>query len=179
MSGPAPARRLVVSVVAGAAALTLAACGSSSPSGGGSGGSGSASSTPGTSSGAAPDAKTTAAIKNAFEKFFAPDTPENVSLSLLQDGAEFKATIEQQAKSSLAQKSSAKVSKITMQSASVAKVVFSIYVNGSAALPNQPGYAVRIGGVWKVAGKTFCDLLTLEGSAPPACKTAKATALPS
>ena len=177
MPGHAPARRAVLALLAGVAAFTMAACGSSS-SGSHSGSTG-AHGTPASSGGSAPDAATAGAIRNAYEKFFAPNTPEAISLSLLQDGQAFKATVEAQAKGGLAQKSSAKVSKITMQSKSVAKVVFTIYVNGSAALPNQPGFAVKIDGTWKVSGKTFCDLLTLEGSPAPACKTPKATAFPS
>lgn len=177
MPGLAPARRAALALLAGVVAFSMAACGSSS-SGNNSGTTG-AHRTPASSGGAAPDAATATAIRTAYEKFFAPNTPENVSLGLLQDGQEFKSTVEAQAKGSLAQKSSAKVSKITMQSSTVAKVVFTIYVNGSAALPNQPGFAVKIDGVWKVSGKTFCDLLTLQGSPAPPCKTAKATAFPS
>lgn len=179
--------RLASTAAATLVALALAACGSStgsthhpatsssSPppstasSGGGSGSSG---------SGTVPDAATVAAIKNAYAKFFAPNTPENVSLGLLQDGPAFKATIEAQAKGSMAQKSSAKVSKVTLQSANVASVLFTISVNGQPALPNQPGLAIRENGTWKVAGKTFCTLLTLQGTAPSACQTAAATSVP-
>jgi hypothetical protein len=177
MSGLAPARRAALALLAGVATFSVAACGSSS-SGKTSGTSG-AHSTPGSSTGSTPDAKTAAAIRTAYEKFFAPDTPEEVSLGLLQDGQAFKSTVEAQAKGSLAQKSSATVSKIELQSPTVAKVVFSILINGSAALPNQPGFAVKIDGTWKVSGKTFCDLLKLEGSPAPACNTPEATAFPS
>lgn len=179
MSGLATGGRAGAAALAGVLALGLTACGSSSPAPQHkSSSNSSASSTAAAAGGSTPDATADAAIRTAYEKFFAPDTPEDVSLGLLQDGQAFKATIEQQAKGSMASQSSVKVSSVTMQSADVAKVVFTIYLNGSAALPNQPGYAVKIDGTWKVAGQTFCALLTLENSAPPACKTPQATALP-
>lgn len=124
------------------------------------------------------DAATVAAVKNAYAKFFAPGTPESVSLSLLQDGPAFKTAIDAQAKAPMAQKSSAKVSRVSMQSANVANVVFTIYVNGQPVLPNQSGVAVREAGVWKVAGQTFCTLLKLQGSPPATCMSAAATSLP-
>jgi hypothetical protein len=37
---------------------------------------------------------------------------------------------------------------------------------------------VRENGKWKVAAQTFCTLLVLEGTAPPACKDPAITALP-
>ncbi|MGH8960205.1 MAG: hypothetical protein ACRDWT_03215 [Jatrophihabitantaceae bacterium] len=124
------------------------------------------------------DAATVAAVKSAYAKFFDPKTPEATSLSLLQDGAAFKSAVQSQSKGSLAQNSAATVSKVTLQSPNTAKVVFTILVNGKAMLPDQPGYAVREGGTWKVAGQTFCGLLTLQGSPPPACKSPTATSLP-
>jgi hypothetical protein len=118
-----------------------------------------------------PDAATVAAIKNAYAKFFAPDTPEQVSLGLLQNGAAFKATIEKQGQGNYAQKSSAKVSKVSLASADVAKVVYTIYVGDQPMLADQPGFAVRENGTWQVAEHTFCQLLTLENSAPAECQT--------
>lgn len=126
-----------------------------------------------TTSAAAPtaDAATVAAIKNAYAKFFAPDTPEQVSLGLLQNGAAFKATIEKQGQGGYAQKSSAKVTKVSLASADVANVVYTIYVGDQPMLADQPGYAVRENGTWQVAEHTFCQLLTLENSAPAECQT--------
>ena len=117
------------------------------------------------------DAGTVAAIKNAYAKFFAPDTPEQVSLGLLQNGAAFKATIEKQGQGNYAQKSSAKVSTVSLASPDVAKVVYTIYVGNQPMLADQPGYAVRENGTWQVAEHTFCQLLTLENSAPAECQT--------
>jgi len=58
-----------------------------------------------------------------------------------------------------------------VESATQAKVTYSILVGGAAALKNQPGVAVKQGGVWKVGDQSFCALLTLEnnGKAPTAC----------
>ncbi|HEU5266548.1 MAG TPA: hypothetical protein VFU35_07595 [Jatrophihabitans sp.] len=119
-----------------------------------------------------------AAIKAAYAKFFASSTPTQVSLGLLQNGPAFKAALDKQAASSLAQHAGARVSKVTLVSPNLADVVYTVTMNGSPVLPDQPGYAVRQGGTWKVAAKTFCALLTLQGGAPAACSSPSATALP-
>jgi hypothetical protein len=119
-----------------------------------------------------------AAIKTAYAKFFASSTPEQVSLGLLQNGPQFKTALDKQAATSLAQRAGAEVSKVTLVSPNLAQVVYTITMNGSPLLKDQPGYAVREGGTWKVAAKTFCALLTLQGDAPAACTSPAATALP-
>jgi len=161
--------RLAVAAAA-LAVLAAAGCSSSKP---GTEPSNTAGSTAGAGSPTAPsaDAATVAAIKNAYAKFFAPDTPEQVSLGLLQNGAAFKSTIEKQGQGDYAQKSSAKVTKVSLASADVATVVYTIYVGDQPMLADQPGYAVRENGTWQVAEHTFCQLLTLENSAPAECQT--------
>jgi hypothetical protein len=168
--------RGLLAIAAAALTVTTAAGCSSSKSGTGPSNTGTAPSatapattTPTTTPSA--DAATVAAIKNAYAKFFAPDTPEQVSLGLLQNGAAFKATIEKQGQGNYAQKSSAKVSKVSLASADVAKVVYTIYVGDQPMLADQPGFAVRENGTWQVAEHTFCQLLTLENSAPAECQT--------
>jgi hypothetical protein len=65
-----------------------------------------------------------------------------------------------------------------MQSAHVAKVTFTVTIDGSPMLPGASGYAVNDAGSWKMAATTFCELVTLEGTAPESCKDPKQTALP-
>lgn len=132
----------------------------------------------GAASGTPADAATTAAIKLAYTKFFSSDTPEGVSLGFLQDGQAFKAAVEAQAGGSMAKQASAQVSKVLMISPNSAQVTFTILLGTNPMLPNYKGYAVREGGTWKVAGKTFCELMTLQGQAAPACNTPAATSLP-
>lgn len=120
-----------------------------------------------------------AAIKNAYVMLFAPSTPIDTSVSLLQDGTEFRDTLVSEGKTTYAKQASVEVSKVTVTSANRATVTFSVLLNKSPILPNQTGYAVREGGHWKVAGATFCGLLTAQGNPPAACKKAVATTLPS
>jgi hypothetical protein len=180
-------QRVGAAAVATCAVVSLAACGSS----GGSGSSDTTGATTGASTsagtGATPtsaatggpaDAQTTAAVKNAYAKFFSPKTPENVSLGLLQDGPKFKAAIDQQASGSMAASASVQVSSVSLISPKTAKVSFTIYLNKQPMLKNQPGYAVNTNGTWQVSEYTFCGLLTLEGSAPAACKEPAATTVP-
>lgn len=130
----------------------------------------------GAASGSAADV---AAIKNAYISLFAPTTPLDTSVTLLQDGSEFRQTLDSESKTTYAKEASVSVSKVSVTSANRATVTFSVLLNKSPILPNQSGYAIREGGHWKVAGATFCALLTAQGNAPAACKKAVATTLPS
>jgi hypothetical protein len=103
--------------------------------------------------------------------FFNPKTPVAKRVSLLQNGSAFASIIKAQASSALASSATSSVNAVTVESPTQAKVTYSILVGGSPALKNQPGVAVRQGGVWKVGDQSFCALLTLEnnGKAPTAC----------
>jgi hypothetical protein len=109
--------------------------------------------------------------------FFNPKTPVATRINLLQDGSVFASVIKSQASGGLAATASAKVTSVTVQSATQAKVVYSILVSGQTALANQSGVAVYQDGTWKVGLASFCGLLTLENggktsSLPSACTTA-------
>ena len=163
-------------------AVTVAACGSSggsssgsSPSASASGPASSAASSAAPSS-AAPSASSgggsaASQIKANWVAFFNPKTPVAKRVSLLQNGSAFASIIQAQASSPLASSATSSVTAITVESATQAKVTYSILVGGSPALKNQPGVAVKQGGVWKVGDQSFCALLTLEnnGKAPTAC----------
>ena len=156
---------MVRGLTAASTALVLAACSSS-------GGAKHA----GTSNGSASEASTKAAITAAYTTFFNSTTTLAQSVASLQHGAAFRTTLEAEAKSSYAQKSSATVAAITLISPSVADVSFTIH--STISLPSK-GKAVREDGTWKVAAQTFCDLLTLERTAPAACKDPAVVGLPS
>ena len=172
--------------------LTVAACGSgggsssgSSPSASASSGASSAASGSGMASSAPSSAAPTSAapssgggsaadasqIKANWVAFFNPKTPVAKRVSLLQNGSTFASIIQAQASSPLASSATSSVNAVTVESATQAKVTYSILVGGTAALKNQPGVAVKQGGVWKVGDQSFCALLTLEnnGKAPTAC----------
>jgi hypothetical protein len=104
-----------------------------------------------------------AQIKANWEKFFAAATPVADRIALLQNGPQFAGVIEAQSKSPLAQGSSAKVTAVTVVSATKAKVTYSILLSGAVVLPDMKGEAVFDAGVWKVSAKSFQALLTLEG----------------
>lgn len=134
-----------------------------------------AASSPGAS---APSKADATAITKAFTTFFSSATPVDDSVAYLQDGAAFRDVLEQQAKTASAGKASATVSKVTLDSPDKASVVFTIRLAGAPVLPNTPGFAIREGGTWKVAGVTFCGLLQVQGSPPPVCSQPAATSLP-
>ncbi|MCU1659756.1 MAG: hypothetical protein JWO57_4412 [Pseudonocardiales bacterium] len=178
-SGGRPVRRTLSVVIAEFVVLTIASCSSSNTTA-------PTSSAPTSQSLAAPSSQAgtsassadVAAIKNAYAKFFDPNTSVAQSVALVQDGPAFRTTLEQQGNSTQAKGASATVSTVILQSPDTAKVTFTLSLNGSPVLKDTPGYAVREKAAWKVAGTTFCGLLTLNGAAPPACNTAAATALP-
>jgi hypothetical protein len=163
-------------------AMTVAACGSSGGSSSGSSPSASASgmtsSAAAAPTSAAPSASSgggsaadTSQIKANWVAFFNPKTPVAKRVSLLQNGSTFASIIKAQASSALASSATSSVTAVTVESPTQAKVTYSILVGGTAALKNQPGVAVKQGGVWKVGDQSFCALLTLEnnGKAPTAC----------
>ena len=109
--------------------------------------------------------------------FFSAKTSINQRINLLQDGSAFASTIKAQASSTLASSATASVTKVALESATQAKVTYSILVGGQPALANQSGVAVYQDGTWKVGLASFCGLLALENggktsSLPAACQTA-------
>jgi hypothetical protein len=166
-------------------AAALAGCSSSgngassSPAGATSAPGGTAS-TPGGGAPATANAATTKAITNAYEVFFDSRTTNAAAVAALQHGAKFRAAVVRESKSNYSkQRTTATVSAVRLQNPNIADVTFSIKVGGQTMLPNTHGFAVREDGKWKVAAQTFCNLLTLEGTAPATCKNASLTALPS
>jgi hypothetical protein len=165
-------RRLVAAVTS-CVALVVAGCSSSAQP--------AATSTPPASSAAAgrpADPATTAAVRRAYAAFFSSKASLAQSQAALQHGAAFTAAIREQGAGPHGQQSSASVSSVSLSSPDVADVQFSITSNGITALRDVPGKAVRENGTWKVAATTFCQLLSLEGSAPKACDDPSITALP-
>ena len=120
-----------------------------------------------------------AAVKLVYTKFFDPKTPLAVKPAMLQDGTAFVQAIKQQGSTAYAKGSSVSVSNVTLLSPNRASVTFSIIYGGKPVVANQGGWAVKEGGIWKVSGETFCGLVSLSGTTPAACMTAKATTLPS
>ena len=171
-----------------AAAAALTSCGSSgraASSAGSPNSDAASSSVPGpaatvatTASGTPANSATVAAVTAAFATFFDFRSTEAETESALQDGDRFAAVLTQQGAQSYAQKSSATVSSVTLISANTAKVTFSVLVGGTPLLPDAPGFAVRVGGRWRVAATTFCGLLALQGDKAAVCKDPSVTALP-
>lgn len=116
-------------------------------------------------------AATEAQIKHNWLEFFDPSTPPSTTVSLLQNGTRFAAVINAQAKSSFAKEASATVSAVKLTGPSSATVTYTLKLAGVPVpgVKNAHGTAVKTGGTWQVADASFCQLLKLEGSAPPGC----------
>jgi glucose/arabinose dehydrogenase len=177
------ARRITLApMLVVALALTVAACSSSSSS--------SAAASPSAASAPAAPASPVPASSSApsnggnsaavaqitanWEKFFSSSTPVAQKVTLLQNGSTFEAAIKAFANFPLASSLGAKVTNVTVNSATSATVTYSITTSsGSTLLTNQKGTAVYQDGVWKVGDASLCGLFKLipGGTVPSACSS--------
>src|SRR3984957_18830605 len=178
---PLVARRIILAPVLGLALiLAVAACSSSSSSSSSSAGASSppssapassapASSAPASSAPASSGNSAAAAqITANWEKFFNSSTPLSQRVALLQNGSSFSSAIDSFSKLPLANGIGAKVTGVTVTSATMA------IVSGSTTLlGGQSGTAVYQDGVWKVGDGSLCNLFKLipGGSVPAACNS--------
>jgi hypothetical protein len=179
---PLVARRIILAPVLGLAlALAVAACSSSSSS---SSSSAAASSAPASSAPAssAPASSAPASSGNSaaaaqitanWEKFFNSSTPLSQRVALLQNGSRFSSAIESFSQLPLANGIGAKVTGVTVTSATMATVTYSIVSGSTTLLGGQRGTAVYQGGTWKVGDASLCNLFKLipGGSVPAACSS--------
>ena len=165
-----------------ALALTAAACSSSSSSSASAPASSSsapaasspASSAAASSPGAGSSSAAVAQITANWEKFFSSSTPAAEKASLLQNGSKFATAVAAFAKLPLANGIGAKVTGVTVNSATSATVTYDITAGGTSLLSNQTGTAVYEGGIWKVGDASLCGLFKLipGGTVPSACNSA-------
>jgi purine-cytosine permease-like protein len=178
MRSPLVARRILMPAVGLALAAALAGCSSSSSSSATTSASntpteastpvGPATPVPATSSSASAVAEITA----NWEKFFNSSTPTAQRVALLQNGSTFATAIS--GLSGLVSKLGAKVTNVTLNSATTATVTYNLTAGGSSLLTGQSGTAVLENGVWKVGDASLCGLLKLVpgGTVPSACSSA-------
>ena len=141
-----------VAVVLGAA-LLLSACGSG---GGG-----------GTTVAKSPQAQ----IKAAYLGFFSADGTLHDHQLLLEDGTDARSPVQVVHFIGQPGSISATVSKVTLQGASKAKVIFSTHYS-IYNLNDRTGYAVLQDGKWKVASGTVCELVAIWNGIPwPPCNS--------
>lgn len=183
MRFPLVARRIILAPVLGLAlALAVTACSSSSSSSSSSTASSPVSSSAPVSSApvsSAPASSSSsgnsaavAQITANWEKFFSSSTPNSERVTLLQNGSAFAGAISGLA--SLVSNLGAKVTNVTLTSATMATVTYDLTSGGSSLLNNQTGTAVLQNGVWKVGDASLCGLIKLVpgGAVPSACSSA-------
>ena len=184
MRFPLVARRIILAPVLGLAlALAVSACSSSSSSSSSSAASSAAapagspsaivSSAPASSSSSGNSAAV-AQITTNWEKFFNASTPLSQRVALLQNGSSFSSAIDSFSKLPLANGIGAKVTGVTVNSATSATVTYSIVSGSTTLLGGQTGTAVYQDGMWKVGDASLCNLFKLipGGSVPAACSSA-------
>ena len=181
MRFPLVARRIILAPALGLAlALAVAACSSSSSSSSSSAPASSApaSSAPASSASSAPasagSSAAAAQITANWEKFFSASTPLSQRVALLQNGSSFSSAINAFSKLPLADGIGAKVTGVTVNSATSATVTYAIVSGSTTLLGGQTGTAVYEDGMWKVGDASLCNLFKLVpgGSVPAACNSA-------
>ena len=115
-----------------------------------------------------------AQITANWEKFFNAGTPAAEKAALLQNGSAFEPVIKALINFPLASGLGAKVTSVTVNSATTATVKYNLTANGQGLLTGQTGTAVLQGGTWKVGIASLCGLLKLVpgASVPAACSSA-------
>lgn len=185
MRFPLVARRIILAPVLGLAlALAVSACSSSSSSSSSSSASSATSSSAPVSSApvsSAPASSSSsgnsaavAEITTNWEKFFNASTPLSQRVALLENGSSFSSAINSFSKLPLAGGIGAKVTGVTVTSATMATVTYSIVSGSTTLLGGQTGTAVYQDGTWKVGDASLCNLFKLipGGSEPAACSSA-------
>jgi|GEM_PF-1393092 hypothetical protein len=118
-------------------------------------------------------AHATTEIRANWSAFFAPSTPAERKIALLEDGTKFAAIIRGQSSSALGKTVSAKVTSIQITSHTLAHVRYTISLAGKPVLTGATGTAVYQAKSWKVGDVSFCQLLDLEQVKTPACPVPK------
>jgi purine-cytosine permease-like protein len=175
MRFPLVARRIILApALCLALALAVAACSSSSSPSSSSAPASSApaSSAPATSSSSGNSAAA-AEITANWEKFFDSTTSLSERVALLQNGSTFSSAISALSKLPLASGIGAKVTSVTVNSATSATVTYNIVSGSSTLLTGQKGTAVYQDGTWKVGDASLCGLFKLVpgGTVPAACNS--------
>lgn len=176
--------RAAATVLGVAVAATLAGCSSSGgtpkssapPATHATTSSTSSSATP-SASGTPADPATERAVSTAYSTFFSATSSVARSQAVLQHGSAFHQVLESESNSSQSNSVNVQVTGVNLLRSDVALVTYTLDAGG-VKLPNARGYAVEEGGTWKVAARTFCNLLQLQNSAPAVCKDSSITALP-
>ena len=169
------ARRIAAPALGLALAATMAACSSSSsPATTSSSSAPASTSASATASSAASGSAAVAQITANWEKFFDASTPTADKVKLLQNGTVFEPAIKAFASFPLASGIAAKVTSVTINSATKAAVTYNLTAaGGSALLSGQKGVAVYQDGTWKVGDASLCGLFRLipGGTIPAACNS--------
>jgi len=183
MRFPLVARRIILApALVLALALAVTACSSSSSSSSSSAPSSSATATSApagspsavtVTSPATGSAAAAAQITANWEKFFSSSTSLSERVALLQNGSDFSSAISDLSKLPLASGIGAKVTGVTVNSATSATVTYNLVSGSTTLLGGQKGTAVYQDGTWKVGDASLCALFKLVpgGTVPAACNS--------
>ncbi|HMS75213.1 hypothetical protein [Gordonia sp. (in: high G+C Gram-positive bacteria)] len=117
------------------------------------------------------DPAVTKEITEAYTTFFNGKAPAADRTKLIENSEGFAQVLQGMAADPQAQGTTVTVKGVTLTDDTNADVTYDLLLNGTPALPDQTGQAVKVDGTWRVATATFCALLSIQGKgdAIPAC----------
>ncbi|QGV81373.1 hypothetical protein [Streptomyces ficellus] len=108
-----------------------------------------------------------AEVEKNWTAFFAPATPAEEKVRLLENGERMQPVLQALSGSPQAAQTSVKVENVTFTSPTQGEVTYDLLVAGSPALPDSKGTTVLQDDTWKVSVKTLCALVKLSPDASP------------
>jgi hypothetical protein len=173
MLAPALAVTLTAAVAACSSSSSSSAASSSAPAPAAST-TAAAPASPAASGSATSSSAAAAQITANWEKFFNASTPTAERVTLLQNGSAFAAAITAFSQLPLAGGIGAKVTGVSVTSATAATVSYDLVSGSTTLLGGQKGTSVYQDGIWKVGDASLCGLFKLipGGTVPAACSSA-------
>jgi hypothetical protein len=104
----------------------------------------------------------TTAITTNWEAFFKGGGSVDQHILLLEDGDQFKTELTAQSKDPNNKSLAAKVTNVKIDGESAVVTYNLLGAGGTALLTAATGTAVKVDGEWKVAKKTYCQLISLQ-----------------
>lgn len=107
-------------------------------------------------------------VRDAWARFFSPETSVEDRADVAEDGDLYQLMIEALAKDPKTRALRVRVDSVTFTSDLHARVGYTLFSGDSKVGPDGPGASVRQDGTWKVSAKTVCSLTKYGKDVPPA-----------
>lgn len=107
-------------------------------------------------------------VREAWARFFSPETSVEDRAEVAEDGGLYQLMIEALAKDPTVRALRVRVDSVTFTSDLHARVDYTLFSDDRKVGPDGPGASVRQEDTWKVSAKTVCSLTKYGKDIPPA-----------